>query len=298
MSIINLNNNKKIRQSMLVALILLLFVFTAFFSYPFNFAYSFALTVSAEGAQESEREALLSERNISNTSGIEKNNSDNLTCLEQGKELFFKSEYSEAIKQFEKCQLLDPENPEIYYYIGQSYFQQGQLYAQKMNIFSATKNFRQAYEVSDIAIEKYLKVINENPEKDHTNHYMRLAYIYQIRSLIPGVNEFQEAIDIYQKLLEEQPFLTSVYYNIGWIYFQQKEYQNAINSFLAYLESGVKSDFVYYHLGLSYDKIGERQNAEYYYHLILEEYPDSEIAELAKKELRQIQNKDSTVKGD
>lgn len=207
------------------------------------------------------------------------------TCLEQGKELYWEQQYPEAIKQLEQCIPQDPDNPEIYYYIGQSYFQQGQA-VQKKNILKATKYYREAYQISDTAIEKYFNKIEQNPEQDHTNNYLQLAYIYQIRSLIPGVNEYQEAIFIYEKLLIEKPYLTYIYYNLGWIYYQLKDYQNAIATFLYYLESGRKSDFVYYHLGLSYDKIGEKEKAKEYFQLVLDEFPNTEIATFAKKELK------------
>jgi tetratricopeptide (TPR) repeat protein len=209
----------------------------------------------------------------------------NVICLEQGKQLFWEQEYSEAIEQLEICLEQDPENPEIYYYIGQSYFQQGQQSAQSGNPIRAYQRYRKAYELSDTAIEKYQQQIEAYPEEDHTNQYLRLAYIYEIRSLIPGVDEFQEALDIYQKLLEERPYISSAYYHMGWIYYQQEKYQEAINVYLKYLEPGLKSDFVYYHLGLSYDKIGEKEKAEHYYNLILEEFPDTEFANRAKKEL-------------
>ncbi len=208
------------------------------------------------------------------------------TCLELGKELFFEQKYQDAIKQLEQCLPQEPDNPEIYYYIGQSYFEQGQLSAQKKNIISATKYYRQAYQISEIAIEKYLKLIEGDPDSDHTNDYLRLAYIYEIRSNAPGVNELQKAIDIYEKLLEEKPYLNYAHYHLGWIYYQQKEYQNAIDRFLAYLKPGFKNDFVYYYLGLSYDKIGESERASYYFQLILDEFPDSKISSYAKKELK------------
>lgn len=201
-------------------------------------------------------------------------------CLKEGKELFFEQKYSDAVEQLEKCIENDPDNPEIYYYMAQSYFQQGQS-----STFRAIRYFRQAYDVSETAIEKYWQQIENSPEEDHTNQYLRLAYIYEIRSLIPGVNEFQEALDIYQKVLEEKPFVTSAYYHMGWIYYQQEKYQETIYLYLKYLESGLKSDFVYYHLALSYDKIGEKEKAEYYYNLILEEFPDTGFADRAQKEL-------------
>jgi len=204
-----------------------------------------------------------------------------VTCLREGKELFFEQKYSDAIKQLEKCIENEPDNPEIYYYIAQSYFRQGQN-----STFRAIGYFRQAYDVSEKAIEKYWQQIDNTPEEDHTNQYLRLAYIYEIRSLIPGVDEFQEALDLYQRLLEEKPFLSSAYYHMGWIYYQQEKYQETIDVYLKYLELGLKSDFVYYHLGLSYDKIGEKEEAEHYFQLILEEFPDSEMADRVKKELQ------------
>ncbi len=204
----------------------------------------------------------------------------NTVCLEEGKELFAEQEYDEAVKQLEKCKEQDPDNPEIYYYIAQSYFQQGQ-----QGSLSAIRYYRKAYDVSDQAIEKYHQQIEENPDEDHVNEYLQLAYIYQIRSLVPGVDEYQEALDIYQKLLEENPQILSAYYHMGWIYYQQEDYQNTIDTYLKYLEAGVKSDFVYYHLGLSYDKIGEKQKAKHYFKLILEEFPDTDMADRARKEL-------------
>lgn len=204
-----------------------------------------------------------------------------IVCLEDGKRLYAEQKYDEAIEKLEECAKMDPNNPEIYYFMAQSYFQQGQ----SRSLFSARKYYSQAYEVSDTAIEKYLLQIENQPDKDHTNEYLRLAYLYQIRSLIPGVDEYRKALDIYQKLLTEKPYMTSPYYHMGWIYYQQKDYHNTIDSYLKYLASGVKSDFVYYHLGLSYDKIGEKEEAQHYYNLILEEFPDAEFAERAKKEL-------------
>jgi len=209
-----------------------------------------------------------------------------VVCLEQGKQLFWEQEYSEAIKQLEICLEQDQENPEIYYYIGQSYFQQGQQAAQSGNPIRAYQRYRKAYELSDTAIEKYQQQIEELPEDDHTNQYLQLAYIHQIRSLIPGVDEYQEALDIYRELLEEKPHIISAYYHMGWIYYQQEDYQNAIDAYQKYLEPGIKSDFVYYHLGLSYDKIGERKKAEQYFQRILEEFPDTDMADRARKELK------------
>jgi len=207
-----------------------------------------------------------------------------VSCLEKGKELFWKQKYDEAIEQLKDCLEMDSDNPEIYYYLGQAYFQHGQEVQGKSPI-KAYRLYQKAYDVSDTAIEKYKQQIEKNPEESHTNEYLQLAYIHQIRSLIPGVNEYQQALDIYNMLLLQKPHIHSAYYHMGWIYYQQEEYEKAIETYLKYLEPGIKNGFVYYYLGLSYDKIGERQQAEYYFKLILEEFPNTEMADRAKKEL-------------
>ena len=248
-----------------------------------SIALSFSsLSIDAQAQAQDDYSSSRTQRSTSST--IEEYNMP--TCLELGMELYFEQKYDEAINQLEQCISEDPDNPEIYYYIGQSYFQQGQQAARKNDVIKATKYFRQAYPVSDTAIEKYAKRIEESPDEDHTNDYLQLAYIYQIRSLIPGIDEYQKALAIYEQLLTEKPYLTYAHYQMGWIYFQKKDYQSAIDSFLAYLESGHRSAFACYHLGLSYAKIGEKEKAEHYFRFILNEFPDSEMAQFARKELK------------
>jgi tetratricopeptide (TPR) repeat protein len=243
-----------------------------------------SLSIDAQAQAQDDESSARVQRGTSSAIAIEEDNSP--TCLELGMELYFEQKYDEAIDQLEQCISEDPDNPEIYYYIGQSYFQQGQQAARKNDAIKATRYFRQAYPVSDTAIEKYSQRIEESPDEDHTNDYLRLAYIYQIRSLIPGIDEYQKALAIYEQLLTEKPYLTYTHYQMGWIYFQKKDYQDAIDSFLAYLKRGRRSAFAYYHLGLSYAKIGEKEKAEHYFQLILNEFPDSEMAQLARKELK------------
>ena len=206
-------------------------------------------------------------------------------CLQQGKQLFWQKEYEAAIEQLEQCQLQQPENPEIDYFIAQCYFQQGMQANQDRKLAKAYQYFRKAYNVSDGAIEKYQQQIELNPEQDPTNAYLRLAYVYEIRSLIPGVDEYTEALEIYEKIIHLNPHMTYVYYHIGWIYYQEEEYQEAIAAFLEYVQANQESDFVYYYLGLSYDKIGDRQNAETYFQKIIDQFPASSLAEKAKEEL-------------
>ena len=163
---------------------------------------NFSITIFA---QENVQQAQTSNQNQAIV--IDTEEDETLNCLELGKELFFEQKYQDAIKQLEQCLLQEPDNPDIYYYIGQSYFEQGQLSAQNRNVISATKYYRQAYQVSEIAIEKYLKLIEGNPDSDHTNDYLRSAYIYEIRSNAPGVDELQKAIDIYEKYWKKNPIL-------------------------------------------------------------------------------------------
>ena len=88
-----------------------------------------SLSIDAQAQAQDDESSARVQRGTSSAIAIEEDNSP--TCLELGMELYFEQKYDEAINQLEQCISEDPDNPEIYYYIGQSYFQQGQQAAQQ-----------------------------------------------------------------------------------------------------------------------------------------------------------------------
>jgi len=214
-----------------------------------------------------------------------------------GKYYFSQGEYDKAIIEFGKSIGSDPDHTESYYYLGQCYLQKGIIEYNNKNISAYISLFRKAYKISGQAIPLYKKIIEENPTD--LDSYFKLGYIYEIRSNVPFINEYDKALEYYLKALGLATSLSSarntgitIYLNtrIGYIYFEKKKYSQAIE----YLEQAEKlsphnaSIEVYYYLGLSYNKIGEKEKAQEFLSRVIELAPQSEFAQEAEKELKKM----------
>ena len=210
---------------------------------------------------------------------------------------FGKGEYDKAIIEFEKSIELDENHTESYYYLGQCYLQKGIIEYNNKNIFKAYSLYRKANEISEQVIPKYKKIIEDNPE-DLIN-YLRLGYIYEVRSIVPFINDYDKALEYYLKALALDAVSESknrgiyVYLNtrVGSIYYQMKDYPQAIEHLESTIKMSPQNVEAYYYLGLSYDKIGETEKAQEFLSHVLELAPQSEFAREAEKELKKI-NKD------
>jgi len=220
------------------------------------------------------------------------------TPFRVGISYFGQGEYDKAIIEFEKSIELDENHTESYYYLGQCYLQKGIIEYNNKNIFKAYSLYQKANKFAEQVIPQYEKIIENNP-KD-LNSYLRLGYIYEVRSIVPFINDYDKALEYYLKALDLATSPSSagntgiiIYLNtrVGCIYFEKKKYSQAIE----YLESAVKMSShnveAYYYLGLSYDKIGEKEKAREYLSRVIEFAPQSEFAQEAEKKLRKI-NKD------
>jgi len=215
-----------------------------------------------------------------------------------GMSYFNQGEYDKAIVEFEKSIQLNPTHEESYYYLGQCYLQKGIMEYNNKNIFKAYRLYRKAYEISEQVILQYEKIIKENP--GDLNSYIKLGYIYEVRSIAPFINDYDKALGYYLKALDlkasSSPARNTgiyIYLNtrVGYLYLQKKDYPQAIE----YLEKAAKMSphnaEVYYYLGLSYYKIDEKEKARESLFRVMELAPQSELAHEAEKELKKI-NKD------
>jgi tetratricopeptide (TPR) repeat protein len=221
------------------------------------------------------------------------------TPFRVGMSYFSQGEYDKAIAEFEKSIELDPNHTESYYYLGQCYLQKGIIEYNNKKILKAYGLYRKANEIAEQVIPRYKKNIEENPTD--LNSYLKLGYIYETRSIVPFINEYDQALNYYLKaldLLEESSSPAkntgiSIYLNtrIGYICFEKKKYSEAIEYLERAAEMSPQNAEAYYYLGLSYDKIGEKEKALTSFTKVLELAPQSEFAQEAEKKLKKI-NKD------
>ena len=216
------------------------------------------------------------------------------TPFKIGISYFSKGEYDEAIIEFEKSIESDPDHTESYYYLGQCYLQKGIIEYSNKNILKAYSLYRKANEISEQVIPKYEKIIEDNPED--LNSYLRLGYIYEVRSIIPFINDYDKALEYYLKALALDAVSESknkgiyVYLNTraGSIYYQMKDYPQAIEHLESTIKISPQNVEAYYYLGLSYGKIGETEKAQEFLSRVLELAPQSEFAREAEKELKKM----------
>jgi tetratricopeptide (TPR) repeat protein len=221
------------------------------------------------------------------------------TPFKIGMSYFGKGEYDKAIIEFEKSIESDPDHTESYYYLGQCYLQKGIIEYNNKNIFKAYSLYSEANKISEQVIPRYEKIIEENPAD--LNSYLRLGYIYEVRSIVPFVNDYDKALEYYLKALTLDAVSESknkgiyIYLNtrVGSIYYQMKDYPQSIEHLEKALSIFPDRDNIeaYYYLGLSYDKIGEIEKAREFLSRVIELAPQSEYAQEAEKELKKI-NKD------
>ncbi|MBU4482886.1 MAG: tetratricopeptide repeat protein [Actinobacteria bacterium] len=213
-----------------------------------------------------------------------------------GKSYFSRGEYDKAIIEFEKSIELDENHTESYYYLGQCYMQKGIIEYNNKNIFKAYGLYRKANEIAEQVIPQYEQIIKNNPED--LNSHLKLGYIYEVRSIIPFINDYDKALEYYLNALALDAVSESkntgiyVYLNtrVGSIYFQKKNYPQAIEHLIKAISIFPYKDNVeaYYYLGLSYDKIGKKEKARECLSLVIELAPQSEFAQEAEKELKKI----------
>ncbi len=213
-----------------------------------------------------------------------------------GMSYFGKREYDKAIIEFEKSIELDENHTESYYYLGQSYLQKGIIEYNNKNILKAYSLYRKANKITEQVIPQYEKIIEDNPED--LNSYLRLGYIYEVKSMVPFINDYDKALEYYLKALaldfvsESKNTGIYVYLNtrVGSIYFQEKNYSQAIEHLGKAISIFPYKDNVEanYYLGLSYDKISETEKAREYLSRVIELSPQSEFAQEAEKKLKKI----------
>ena len=87
---------------------------------------------------------------------------------------------------------------------------------------------------------------------------------------------FDEAIALYNQLLDIDPYSTFYWEELGKIYFRREEYDKAIEAFEFVIAiNGDECYYALYAVANCYFNIGNYERAEEYYHIIHERYPNT-----------------------
>lgn len=156
---------------------------------------------------------------------------------------------AKAISSFQTAVEVNPDNYDAYIHLGILFFRKNPVLA-----------------------EQYLKnALSLQPEN--------LDVLYDLGLLYQDNGRFNEAMQLYQKLMDKYPAFRESYFNMGYIHLENlKLYREAIKYFSQAITADSMYYAAYYNRGFCYELLGDVMNAERDYRKALAIKPDYDLA--------------------
>jgi protein O-GlcNAc transferase len=174
--------------------------------------------------------------------------------------------YDSSIDYFRQALLFAPINADLYYNLGNSYKNKGQLddaitsYSRALqldpNLAHAYYNLGTVYQDKgqlDDAITSYSRALQLNPNLVHA--YYNLGTVYQDKG------QLDDAITSYSRALQLDPNLADTHNNLGTVYQDKGQLDDAITSYSRALQLNPNLADAYYNLGTVYQDKGQLDDA-------------------------------------
>jgi len=169
-----------------------------------------------------------------------------------GQLYYSQRKYDRAISQFEKILELEPQNTDVMYLLGSLYLETNQ---------------------KKEAIVLLKKSIEIDPR--HDGSLNTLGYIYA-----DDATQLDEAEALVQRALKVSPNNGAYLDSLGWVYYKKGLYEKALESFKK-AETILEDPVIYDHIGDVYFKLNELEEASKYWKLSLDLAPQQK--EVLKK---------------
>ena len=145
----------------------------------------------------------------------------------------------------------------------------------------------QAFRISSKAVSAFQDYLMNHPQDD--NAWFRLAYIYEVRSLAPTVNEWKQAIDALQMALTISPENSQYLLHLGYVYYKIRKSDEAEKILLGLVEKYPDYFDARYYLAMSYLENQEKEKAWQQFNFIVEHAPKgNNYLPWAEKELKKL----------
>jgi tetratricopeptide (TPR) repeat protein len=203
------------------------------------------------------------------------------------------SEYEHILKSFSQS---EPDNVEIYGYLGQLYYSQ-RKYKQAIEQFEKMlslddKNADVMYMLGSLYIEvkendKAIAILKKSIEidPDHDGSLNSLAYLYADND-----SRLDEAFKMIQKALELSPNNGAYLDTLGWIYYKKNDYKKALET-LQKADQVLKDPVIYDHLADVYLKLNMFDDAIKHWELSLKLMPTQEDVKKKLEHVKGLQAK-------
>lgn len=161
------------------------------------------------------------------------------------------------------------------------------------------------YDAAVNEFRRFLEFYPAHKYAPYAQYQIGMIYFDRIEDAERGQDAARKAVQEFEKLNRQyprNPYRESLVYYIeaarntiaehiflvGNFYFRKDSYEAAVNRYLQLLEEYPdfkKREEVLYRISVGYAKTGDTERARKYLDMLLSEYPESEFAEKAKKEL-------------
>lgn len=187
-------------------------------------------------------------------------------------------EYEHILKSFSEA---EPQNIEIYGYLGQLYYSQkkfDQAIEQFKRILDLEpKNADVMYLLGSLYVEvnensKAIDVLKQSIaiDPEHDGSLNTLGYVYAELN-----QNLDEAASLVERALKIDPENGAYLDSLGWVYFKKGNYKRALEVFKD-ADALLKDPVIYEHMGDVYQKLSENDEALKYWELSLKLKPDQE----------------------
>ncbi len=179
-----------------------------------------------------------------------------------------------AIEYYKKAMELSPKNDEIPFYIA--------------SIYAKNNDFENA--------KKYIELsLGKNPENRQAKELKSYISDKETEKLLANAvslyenQKYDEAVNIFSKIIKENPTNATVYYYRAMAYDSLKEYQKAIVDYTSTLKYAPEMSIAYYSLGVDYDAIQNYQAAkENYKKYVQSNLEDNDYKKYAQARINEI----------
>ncbi|MBR1626899.1 MAG: tetratricopeptide repeat protein [Bacteroidales bacterium] len=176
-------------------------------------------------------------------------------------------DYKRCLENIKRVLELDKVN-------AQAYFMRGWTMKETGDTNAAVRDYKKAIELKSdyeqpfeelgllyaekgdgLAVDYLKSTIKINPKNVHAMY--ALAMFYQEHEAI------QQALDMYERILEIKPDYADAIHNVGWINYQyKKDYTTALDCFTKAIKADSTFYQAWYNRGMTYEKLGKAVEAE------------------------------------
>lgn len=157
---------------------------------------------------------------------------------------YISKDYDTSIKYFKKALDIKPEEPDVYYNLGNVFKDIGEL---------------------EEAINCYLKAIELNPE--FIDAYNNLGVV------LKNKGDYENSIKMFKKAIDLKPDYAGAIYNLGSVIYLKGQLDDAINIYKQVLKINPEFYEAYYSLGVAYFERGQKDSALSFFKRLLEISP-------------------------